>query len=531
MPLRDYQSAAVETLWQRFFHSDKVLCTAPTGVGKSEIFIELLKRADVPSIVIIGRRNLVAQTHRRLLKAGLNATLFNAEIKHRHGNVVVASIQTAYKYQFQDRRLVIFDEAHNLKDGGMYESFLSAHPNAKVAGFTATPWRNDGLIYGEDKFFSQIDYSYSFSDAIASGWIVPPTMKAPPHAFDTSQLSVVGGEFKLSEVLSECEKVSKVKAQIEDAIPRLVGRYKVVWVCASIEHAEMVKRYLPETASILHSNLSESSQQLNMNAFERGAIRHMITVMMMSEGYDYPAIDAVVLMRPTKSSKLMVQIIGRGLRKFEGKESCTVLDYGEVVKHCGTLDNPVVREKGESTTRLEIMEKVCPNCYSICKKDALSCLDCSYEWEVEKREWEKNVKTTHSESVIYGVPKDRKLIVESVSFNQHKSKAGNECVRIDYNCTDQMWPVSEYFSEHPFSYGKLRARLLELGIPLVNINGFETIHETVEQLRPPKIPALIVVGRDGNFDKIKELIFEDNAELGSIGSADRTGDSALFEFP
>jgi hypothetical protein len=101
---------------------------------------------------------------------------------------------------------------------------------------------------------------------------------------------------------------------------------------------------MPERAVCVHSLMKSAEQTDALREFEQGDTRHLVFVSKVSEGYDFPAIDAVVLFRPMRSPTLYIQTVGRGLRLHPDKSDCLVLDYGKVVSHCGRLDRPVVQE-------------------------------------------------------------------------------------------------------------------------------------------------------------------------------------------
>jgi len=97
-------------------------------------------------------------------------------------------------------------------------------------------------------------------------------------------------------------------------------------------------------ATCVHSKMVRRDETAALEAFTKGDARHMVFVTKLSEGFDYPATDAVILMRPMRSPTLMIQTIGRGLRLAPEKKDCLVLDYGQTIRHCGSLDRPVVQE-------------------------------------------------------------------------------------------------------------------------------------------------------------------------------------------
>jgi hypothetical protein len=121
----------------------------------------------------------------------------------------------------------------------------------------------------------------------------------------------------------------------------------VAWACINITHAERVRDVLvgmKELATCVHSKMVRRDEVAALELFTKYDVRHMVFVTKLSEGFDYAPTDAVVLMRPMRSPTLMIQTIGRALRTYPGKSSALVLDYGQTIRHCGSLDRPVVQE-------------------------------------------------------------------------------------------------------------------------------------------------------------------------------------------
>ncbi len=502
MELRAYQIDAVNQLWDSLASEQRVLCVMPTASGKTVIFKELIRRAAVKTVVVLKGSTLVSQTAKRLDDLPVPVSVYAASEgrKERWGQCIITSIDSLDDVMFEDIRFIICDEAHNINDG-RYASFLSRHPSAKLLGFTATPWRSNTVIYGEGEMFSRIHFTRSVKQMIDEGWIVRPISKQSPESFRTEGLRVVGGDYVLKDLVKLVDDTEKVRAQIADALPRLVDRRKVVWICTSIEHAEEVCSVVSETepALVLHSKLTNAEYVKEL--FERpNGPRHMVSVMMVKEGYDYPAIDGIVLMRPTRSITLMVQIIGRGLRLSEGKKNCLVLDYGKVIENCGPITAPYVRtaRSGVGKGIGEITLRVCPKCLSYI--EATPCRDCGFESEND-RDLKKNLERKASEHDVMGSKHEPEfLIVSSVDISQYTSKAGNGCIRIDYKCAGRMWPISMFGTFHPRSWNPVKAQI-ERMTPW-KFDSWEECFKAANMLVIERQPNRIRVERVGEYERI-----------------------------
>jgi superfamily II DNA or RNA helicase len=305
--LYPFQAEAIETLWSGIKTKERQLCVLPTASGKGLILDHILRRTSelgLRSVLLLNRETLIDQFIKRL--SHLSPSVFSAAhgMRQRSGLVTVASIQSVHRHELGDIRLSIFDEAHNISP--TYENFFSQHPRSKIIGFTATPYKDINYIYGKDQFFPRVDFTRSMAYMISEGHIVPPIAKAPPCAFDVSGVKIRGGEYVIEELERLVDDEKKIKEQVEDALPRLQQRKKIVWTCTSIKHSEMVADRISKTERVvvLHSKLDNDTKKTALREFEDGNIRHMVTVMMVSEGYDYKQIDSIVLMRPTRSARL-----------------------------------------------------------------------------------------------------------------------------------------------------------------------------------------------------------------------------------
>ena len=460
------QQRALYECWSAFVAGDThVLCVAPTGGGKTEIMIEFIKRAGCSTLILCGKKELAEQLASRLKADGI----FSASLNEKSwGHVTVGTVGTVARAiappQF---KLIIIDECHAVNDDeeSIYQKAMGLFPEAKFLGFTATPYG----IYGEGKFWPKISALITLDEMWRLERIVKPVMRASKEQFDLTDVKIRGGDY----VLSDLERVTcddeKIKTQVADALPKLKGRNKVVWACTSIQHAEMVSDKIFASVCV-HSKLSKQVREANLREFEQGSATHLVFVTIVSEGYNYPAIDAVVFMRPTRSAKLYVQTVGRGLRKFPGKEDCLVLDYGRVVEHLGPINRVRVPEgrragAGESN---ESQLWLCAHCFTYNEMDKDNCVECDTERPV--REVTKSLtKTAASGDIVTDKPYTRER-VDFVQVDKHISKAGRVCIKLTYtgNGIFRANNFLEFFMEWNWHLG--RQRLKSLGFPDLDFN-------------------------------------------------------------
>lgn len=501
MILRPYQTRCVNQMLAALRSGDKALAVMSTGGGKTECFIDLIAKAQCKTAVLVGRNKLVEQTVKRLGKVLPDVGVWSADYGvKRVAPTTVVSIHSADQLTIPDLRLIVCDEAHNFNDG-RYMRFYERHHGAKIAGFTATPWRGGYEIFGEDKFWPRKDFSLGLKSLIEQGYLVRPISKSMDVAFDTKGLRVRGDDFMMADLVKLTKNELKIKQQVADAMPRLDGRKFIVWQCVSIEQAEMVRNHIPEEASIVHSKMNNTDYQIE--CFESGKVRHLVNVMMMHEGYDFPPVDAIVMMRPTRSPTLYVQTIGRGLRPYEGKTDCLVLDYGKVIENCGPLHDPIVKseKRGSSREPMKNELRVCVKCLSYVERDLEECPDCGYVFPVEKRDVLKNLEYTAADKDIMK-EEPKRFTPRSIEAYQYTAKSGNKCIRLLFMLEERFSPVQMYFSEHPYSWNK--GQKIINGLTPWGFETWEDCYNVCEQL-VFDLPEWIEVENKNGFETITRI--------------------------
>jgi DNA repair protein RadD len=482
--LRDYQVQALESIWDSISESNEALCVLPTGSGKTVIMSELINRSlehNVNILVLINRVQLIEQTAQKLKEYGLKCGVYCASLndKDMSSGVTVASVHSIFNTDIAKIDMLICDETHqamNEDEDSRYYIFIKKlrdiNPKIKIVGFTATPFRaSTGPIYGPDKIFKSISFSLPIEHMIAEGHLVRPISKKPTHQIDLTKLRTRLGEYMQEDVDKLVMDLETMEAHVADAIKRLEGRRKVMWACASIEHAEAIaERILQisgEACSVVHSKLSSETASLERSSFEdlKGR-RHIAFVTMMTEGYDYPPGDALVLLRPIRSPVLYIQICGRVLRPYEGKTDALILDYGRVVETLGPISDPYIPETGKRKKYLETLMGFCKACLSYIDIKATICPDCGHEKEIERRSSKVSSRAFEG-SLLKKEPIEKTMGVRSVFLSRFLSKNGNECLKITYlptSLSDK--PIYEFFAttNEYVIRKRLVPRLNDLGI-------------------------------------------------------------------
>lgn len=368
--LYDFQ---IEALKELVNSPANALCVLPMGSGKSVIIDALARYYKSLVILVLCERIELAEQ----LADDIDAeSIYCASLKQKEiTNLTVATIQSIRKDKTQFD-LIIIDEAHKFTSKAVYV-YLQSQTKARIIGFTATPYTSNGFIYGDECLFKSVTYTQTFSEMINRGYLVPLKMKSMPDSFIVDSLKVKMGDYAQDELDKLTEDETKLRTQVIDALSRLNGRNKVIWFCININHAEKIKELIGESVTTIHSKLSNKERVENFRTFKHGDIRHLTFVTVIAEGINIPAIDAVVVMRPTQSPALLFQTVGRGMRTYKDKKDCLVLDYGCAFQKCGTLDNPIINKKKRKEVEKNPTFWICEKCYNYVMNPLTQC-ECGF---------------------------------------------------------------------------------------------------------------------------------------------------------
>ena len=447
MELRDYQQDCLDSIFKEIKKKNDALVVASTGAGKTAVFVKLVEKCsqmmsaagrDFKAMVLVQKIDLVTQTRDRFnsfakeLDVGLYCGSLNED--ETDSEVIIASIDSIKKEDILVNLLVV-DEAHQFYSRKSYAVFVEKlrkiNPKLKIVGFTATPYGKTGFIYGnEGDAIEKPCFTIGMKELVDRGYLLPVVFKGSEESFNTEGLKISGGDFLQKDIIALSDGIEKTKLQITNALKHLEGRKKIVWCCTCIDHAKSVEKILREfgeKALSVHSRLPVKRQFQFVDAFENGDFRHLTSVTKLSEGTDIPAIDAIVCLRPTRSPKLYVQMVGRGLRTYGDLKDCLFLDFGGVVEALGHPSNPYVKEK--NTRKKKVNAIICPSCRELNFAPVKTC-SCGYEFLKDEREIDR---LQNLGLVPYDPKNKRKLSVLKWSIHWHfKAKSGRAMVLISY---------------------------------------------------------------------------------------------------
>lgn len=455
---RYYQSeaiAAVHDYWAA--GGGNPLIDLATGTGKSVVLAQIIQdvvtQYDARVIVLTHVKELVEQDLRATLRlwpscpAGINSAGLGR--RDTRAQVLFASIQSVHRMgpeQLGARHLVIIDEAHLVpREGdGMYLSFINRMregcPDLRVLGLTATPYRlgSGRLDQGEARIFDEIVYDYGIGQGVKDGFLSPLTARAGSSEIDVSQVKRAGGEFVVSSLASAATSITEMACR--EIFEK--GQDRKGWIVfgSGVDHAQQVAdqlRGMGIATACVTGDTDKGDRDQSIRAFKAQQLRCLTSVGVLTTGFDAPHVDLIAMLRPTLSTGLYVQMLGRGTRIAEGKDNCLVLDFSGNVRRHGPVDAIEVRggkgasAKDETAVKVEtVRAKACPSCGELVHIRTMKCTSCDYAWPVEEKHEAK--ADTRAAVMVRDVEEDWHTVTD-ISVRPHRNIEKNTLtLRVDY---------------------------------------------------------------------------------------------------
>lgn len=535
LTLRDYQEECVQAHFDWFARNREgnPLFVVPTGGGKSLIIAEFIRRTlhawpKTRFIVLTHVKELIEQNHAEFVshwgEAFAPAGIYSAGLGQRDttDRVLFAGIQSVYDraHTLGSFDLVLVDEAHLVpKSGqGRYRHYLEQlrkiNPRVRVCGYTATHFRLDGgyLHKGDGSLFTDVAYEVHVDLLIEQGHLVPLMAKKPGHVIDTAAVRSGHGDFKLNDLEDVATGDGCVEAAVTEAtnIGIAAGRRSWLVFAITVKHAEQIVAALRAQeidVEAIYGHTPRDERDRLTARFRDGHLTALVNVGVLTTGFNAPRCDLLIVMRPTQSAALYVQMMGRGMRTFPGKTDCLVLDYGCNVERHGPINKVRPKRAGEGDGAAPV--KVCPQCQSIVLLGVDACPDCGFVFP--KREVAAAHDRQASELAPYDpdANKPRVYEVDSWFFRRHQKDGRPDSLRVDYFCGTRT--LSEWVClEHPGFAGKKAARWWtgHRGLPPIPA----TIDDALQRTEELRAPDAIEVVADGEFDRVHRSLYRGNDE-------------------
>lgn len=335
MELRPYQQEAKEAVFEQWENGTRrTLLVLPTGCGKTIVFAKITEdcvRHGDRVLILAHRGELLEQAADKIHKAtGLGCAVEKAEESCQGSwfRIVVGSVQTLMREKRLGRfpadyfNTIIIDEAHHCISDS-YQRVLQHFPEAHVLGVTATPDRGDMRNLGQ--YFETLAYEYTLPKAIKEGYLCPIKALTIPLKIDMSSVSIQAGDFKAGDISTALDPYL-------ERIAQEMGKYcrdkKTVVFLPLVKTSQKFRDILNGhgfQAAEVNGDSQDRSEVLE--AFEKGNYNVLCNSMLLTEGWDCPSVDCVVVLRPTKVRSLYCQMVGRGTRLSPGKDHLLLLDF------------------------------------------------------------------------------------------------------------------------------------------------------------------------------------------------------------
>lgn len=335
MELRPYQQEAKDSIFSEWDKGvQKTLLVLPTGCGKTIVFAKVTEdcvRNGDRVLIMAHRGELLEQAADKIHKAtGLRCATEKAEESCLSSwyRVVVGSVQTLMrekrlkKFDADYFDTIIIDEAHHCLSES-YQRVLEHFNEAKVLGVTATPDRGDMRNLGQ--YFESLAYEYTLPKAIKSGYLVPIKALTVPLKMDLSNVGVQSGDFKVSDIGTALDPYL---FQIADEMLNYCKDRKIVVFLPLVKTSQKFRDILNEKGfKAAEVNGDSRDRAKILKDFEEDKYNVLCNSMLLTEGWDCPSVDCIIVLRPTKVRSLYSQMVGRGTRLSAGKIDLLLLDF------------------------------------------------------------------------------------------------------------------------------------------------------------------------------------------------------------
>lgn len=390
--LRPYQQEAVNAAFSQLRTStEPFIIEAATGGGKSVVIAKLAHLIhDLTGKRVLctaPTKELVIQNRDKYLATGNPASMFSAsagEKSTRHPVVfgTPLTIKNAISRFRENYAMIVLDECDLITPTlkAIIEEMREGNPNLRVMGLTATPYRlgsgyifrewPDGKLNGEDvsrdPYYAKCVYRIAAHQLIKDKYLTPVTVGGiNAEGYDTHHLLPnKQGNFDSAEVDAAYHGHGRKTATIvADIVSQARERRGVLIFAATVRHAEEIMASLPPHLSAIITEKTNNRDKI-LAKFKAQEIKYIVNVAVLTVGVDMPHVDVVAVLRKTESVRLLQQIVGRGLRLYEGKEDCLYLDYtSNLEDHCpdGDLFDPKITAR-KAAGEGHGIEALCPEC-------------------------------------------------------------------------------------------------------------------------------------------------------------------------
>lgn len=359
---RPYQVEAIDAAVKYFQSSadHNAFEILPTGSGKSVVIANIASQLEGQTIIFQPSLEILQQNLSKFRSYGYRAGVYSASAGSKFiDKVTFCTIGSVNKkhHMFKNVKQIIIDECHLVNSkGGMYENFIKANPQAKVLGLTATPYRLASSRYGSmlkflnrtnPRIFNKCIYHIQNNVLFDAGHLA----RLEYYKFNVVdrtmlQVNSTGTDFTDASVKSYYRRINMPQRVVHYANRLLAKRKNLLVFCSLISEAEEVAAGIPDSV-VITGDTEKSLRSRLLAQFKSGKIKCVINVGVLTTGFDYPELEAILLARSTMSLGLYYQMIGRAMRPHPQKESAWIVDLGGNYDFFGKIE----------TMRIHVSEK------------------------------------------------------------------------------------------------------------------------------------------------------------------------------
>lgn len=483
MKMRYYQDEAIDIGIFDYFKthpdpSNHPVIAMPTGTGKAVVIGGFVTRVlqqwpNQRILMLVHTKELVHQNADKvhqiwpqaplgIVSAGLGLRQYGFPLTFGSVLTVANAIDDLGRFD-----IVLIDEAHMVSpnEEATYAKLLTKirqkNPYVRFIGLSATPYRLGLGMITDGGIFTDVSYDITsmgaFTRLLDEQYLAPLVPMQTQVVLDVTNVHKRGGEFIPKELQAAVTKYDLTRDALSEAAMAAQDRNHWLVFTSGIEHAMMVEQILTEfgiSAACIHSKMSNGERDRRLEAFKTGLIRCLINADILTTGFDFPALDCIILLRPTNSPVLHVQILGRGTRPFfhpsfswqdlesldgrlaaiaaSPKQNCLVLDFAGNTRRLGPINDPrIPNRKKEGNGDIPI--KTCASCGCLNHISARICAnpDCGAEFTFEE-------KITAQASTIALIVRDEPIVevfnVDRVTAERHTKAGAIPSLKVSYFC-------------------------------------------------------------------------------------------------
>lgn len=532
---RDYQAGAVKATFDYFRKkTGNPLIVMPTGTGKSLVAALFMQECErmwkgTRIILVTHVQELIEQDHDAVFEIWPDCSLtgiYSAALKKRQDTqLMFASIQSIFRkaYDFDPFDIIIVDEAHRIPKSsiGMYHQFfrdcLVNNPKMKVIGLTATDFRlDDGcLTDGKERLFDEVCYRVELRDMIEQGYLSPLISKPSEIQPDLSRVHVKMGEYVQRE-LTEVMQCGVTIDALNECIQYGHDRKSWLGFAVSVDHAIECRDILMEKGiptAVIHGGTPKDERAAIIDDFKnRRTLRCVVNCKVLTTGFNAPCIDMIFDLAPTQSTSLYIQKVGRGTRKYPGKENCLYMDFGRNIETHGPIDKVRIKKQysameGEKSELSKVPSRECFQCKELVPISSRECPDCGFVFPMS--DIINHEATASTKSIMHEL---EILEIEKIEYYIHH-KMGKESLRVEYYCKGYgrfQSAVSEWVClEHR---GRARTEAEKWWTRRTDIETPGEVEDALEIARKGELdaPLALKVDSNGAFKKIISYLWKAN---------------------